>query len=447
MQSTVSIGRPPKAQPTMVKRDEKYSWHVGSRPPLIDPHSLVKHQIVRSYLERYIQVLMSNVLIEKLRLSIIDGFAGGGEYTAEDGLSFHDGSPLIALNTIADQQVALNVGRKKPRHVDAKYYFVEKDKGNFGYLRNLLGARLAQGRIGSDVELIQGTFQERVSAIIGDIRSRAGGERAIFLLDQYAYDQVPAPLLKTIFSQVKGAEVLLTFNVDSLISFLSNKDQSRKKLEEMGLDRYIHWASIDGLKAAGGNVWRSTIQRNLAKGLVEISGAKHYTIFYITPKGSSSWTYWLVHLSNSFKARDVMMELHWQLANHFSHYLEPDVFTLGYSTNSDGAATKQGAFDLGEAHHFDAIASERCLAGLAAKLVPMIYDLDQPTRFGEILEKLGSSTPATASMIRMALDPAIRNGDIGAASNTGTSRRLRGSTLRPEDILTAGAQRSMIFLP
>jgi three-Cys-motif partner protein len=430
----------------MVKRDDKYFWQVGSRPPRVDPHSLVKHQIVRSYLERYIQVLMSNVLIEKLTLSIVDGFAGGGEYTADNGTDFHEGSPLIALNTVAEQQVALNIGRQKPRHVDAKYYFVEKDKGNFAYLQHLLGARGQANRFGRDIELIQGAFQLRVAQIITDIRSRAGGARAIFLLDQYAYDQVPAPLLRTIFSEVKGAEVLLTFNVDSLISFLSDTAQSRKKLQEMGLDRYIDWESLEKLKSAGGQVWRSAIQRNLAKGLVEISGAKHYTIFYITPMGSTTWTYWLVHLSNSFKARDVMMELHWQHANHFSHYLEPDLFTLGYSTNSDGAATGQDAFDLGQAHHFDSIASERCLTGLEAKLVPTIFDLGKPTRFGDVLEQMGSSTPATADMIRASLDAAIRNGDIDAKAPNDGARRTRGSTLRLDDVLLAGRQRPIVFL-
>ncbi|MET3181708.1 UNVERIFIED_ORG: three-Cys-motif partner protein [Variovorax guangxiensis] len=389
---------------------------------------------------------MSNVLIEKLTLSIVDGFAGGGEYMAEDGINFHEGSPLIALNTVAEQQVALNVGRLKPRHIAAKYYFVEKDRGNFDYLRQLVCARVEQSRLGSDIEMLRGTFQERVSSIIADIRARERGERAIFLLDQYAYDQVSAPLLRTIFSQVKGAEVLLTFNVDSLIAFLSNTAQSRKKLKELGLDRYINWETIDGLKLAGGNVWRSAIQRNLAKSLVEVSGAKHYTIFYITPKGSTAWTYWLVHLSNSFKARDVMMELHWKLSNHFSHYLEPDIFTLGYSTNVDGSVTGQNSLDLGEAHHFDKVASERCLSGLAAKLVPTIYDHGKPILFGELLERFGSSTPATADMIRMSLDAAIRSGDIGASAAAGGSRRLRGSTLRPGDVLTAAPQRPMIFL-
>ena len=319
----------------MVKRADKYDWHVGSPPPRIDPHSLVKHQLVRDYLARYIQVLMSNYLIEKLTLSIVDGFAGGGEYLAEDGSQFHDGSPLIALKTVQEAEAALNVGRDKPRKVDAKFYFIEKLASNFGYLNALLGSRLAPERMGKDVVLLKQAFQDAVGPVIADIASRAGGERAIFLLDQYAYDQVPGPLLRSIFSQVKGAEVILTFNVDSLITFLSDKEQCRAKLQQIGLDRYIDWRTLESLKNSSPAAWRSAIQRNLARGLVEESGARHHTIFYITPAGSTSWTYWLVHLSNSFKARDVMMELHWQQANHFSHYLEPDIFTLGYRTNDD----------------------------------------------------------------------------------------------------------------
>ena len=429
----------------MVKRADKYAWHVGSPPPKIDPHSLVKHQLVRDYLARYIQVLMSNYLIEKLTLSIVDGFAGGGEYLAEDGSQFHDGSPLIALRTVEQARAALNVGREKPRKVDAKFYFIEKLASNFDYLNALMGARLAQGRVGKDVVLLKQAFQDAVGPVMADIASRAGGERAIFLLDQYAYDQVPGPLLRTIFSQVKGAEVILTFNVDSLITFLSDKDQCRAKLQQIGLDRYIDWRTLESLKNSSPAVWRSAIQQNLARGLVEESGARHHTIFYITPAGSTSWTYWLVHLSNSFKARDVMMELHWQQANHFSHYLEPDIFTLGYRTKDDEEATRQNGFDLGQAFKFDAIASNRCKSGLSEKLVPLIFNSSQPVAFSQLLENLGSSTPATADMIRSALDQAIRTGDLSAKSRDGKSR-TKGTSLHSDDVLTASAQRPFFFV-
>jgi three-Cys-motif partner protein len=430
----------------MSKKRDKYRWQIGSAPPPIDPHSLVKHQIVRSYLDRYIQVLMGNVNIEKLTLSIVDCFAGGGEYSSDDGKGYHEGSPLIALNTVTERQAMLNLGREKPRLVDAKYFFIERERSNYDYLHALLEARLPSGRLGNDVVPICGSFQKHVDRVITEIKRRAGGERAIFLLDQYSYAEVPTQLLHRIFARLRGAEVILTFNVDSLLAFLSDTERCRRKLRELGLERYVEWSRIEALKSAGPAAWRSAIQRNLARGLVEESGARHHTIFYITPLGSTQWTYWLVHLSNSFKARDVMMELHWQLANHFSHYLEPDLFTLGYRANNDSVATRQSAIEMEQVHHFDALASQRCRAGLTEKLVPMLFERDAPMRFGELLESIGSSTPATASMIREALDPAIRQGDLQAVSKDGVNR-TKGSSLHAEDTVGAAAQRPFIFAP
>ena len=323
---------------------------------------------------------------------------------------------------------------------------MEKVTSSFDYLNHLLRARLPASRFGNDIELFNGRFQAHVGSIIADIKNRAGGERAIFLLDQYAYDQISGTLLRSIFSQVKGAEIILTFAVDSLISFLADNEASRKKLTDMGLEKYVDWESLEALRSAPAAVWRSAIQRNLAKGLIEASGAKHFTIFYITPMGNTTWTYWLIHLSNSFKARDVMMELHWQSANHFSHYLEPDIFTLGYQANQDKTATKQDALDLGEAYHFDALAASRCNAGLTEKLVPAIYDSSAPTIFAQLLDTVGSCTPATASMIRDSLDPAIRCGDIKARSPDGVTR-TKGSSVQPGDILEPSSQVPLFFLP
>ena len=301
----------------MTKRGEKYNWQIGAAPPSIDHHSLVKHQIVREYLGRYIKVLMSNYNIDRLVLSIVDGFAGGGEYIAPDGQGYSPGSPQIVVDTITEQEALLNIGRAKPRKVDAKYYFVERHKSTYAYLNALLAAKYGDARLGKDIISVPGAFDAHVDKINQDIIKRQGGGRAIFLLDQYAYDKVPVPLIKKVFTEIDKPEVILTFGVDSLISFLADNSQSRKKMEELGLDAHIDWATLESLRGAPPAVWRSAIQRNLAKGLIESSGATHSTIFYITPMGNSSWTYWLVHLSKNYKARDVMMELHWEMANHF----------------------------------------------------------------------------------------------------------------------------------
>lgn len=428
----------------MTKRGDKYNWQIGAAPPLIDHHSLVKHQIVQEYLGRYIKVLMSNYNIEKLVLSIVDGFAGGGEYIAPDGQNYSPGSPQIVIDTIAEQEALLNIGRDKPRKVDAKYYFVEQHPSTHAYLDALLATKYGQQRLGKDIISVKGAFDAHVHKINQDIIQRQGGGRAIFLLDQYSYDKVPAPLIKKIFNEVDKPEVILTFGVDSLISFLADNSQSRKKMEELGLDTHIDWATLESLRGAPATVWRSAIQRNLAKGLIESSGATHSTIFYITPMGNSSWTYWLVHLSKNYKARDVMMELHWEMANHFSHYLEPDLFTLGYRAGSDKAVTQQNDMELGEAHHFDAIASEKCRKGLSKKLVPLLFQRSDPIEFRQLTESIGSLTPATADMIKASLDEAIRCGELLVMSQDGKTR-TKGSSIKPGDQLHVKQQSLITF--
>lgn len=428
----------------MTKRGEKYNWKIGAAPPSIDHHSLVKHQIVRQYLGRYIQVLMSNYNIDRLVLSVVDGFAGGGEYIAPDGQGYSPGSPQIVIDTVTEQEALLNIGREKPRKVDAKYYFVEQHRSTQAYLNALLTTKYGAARLGKDIISVQGAFEALVHKINQDIIGRQGGGRAIFLLDQYAYDKVPVPLIRKIFTEVEKPEVILTFGVDSLISFLADNSQSRKKMEELGLDAHIDWAALESLRGAPTAVWRSAIQRNLAKGLIESSGATHSTIFYVTPMGNSSWTYWLVHLSKNYKARDVMMELHWEMANHFSHYLEPDLFTLGYRAGNDRAATQQYDIELGEAHYFDAIASDKCKRGLGEKLMPLLFNRSDPIEFRQLTESIGSLTPATADMIRESLDEAVRCGELLVVSPDGKTR-TKGSSIKPGDQLQA-KQRSLLFL-
>jgi len=88
----------------------------------------------------------------------------------------------------------------------------------------------------------------------------------------------------------------------------------------------------------------------------------------------------------------------------------------------------------------------RCKSGLSEKLIPLIFDSSQPLPFSQLLENLGSSTPATADMIRSALDPAIRSGDLSARSRDGKTR-TKGSSLHSGDVLAASAQRPFFFVP
>lgn len=392
------------------------------------------------YARQYIQVLMSNANIPALTLSLVDGFAGGGHYSSPEGIA--SGSPLLLLEAVNEAVSALNVGRQNPRSVNAHHYFVEKKRSNFDYLKSVLRAEGYGDQIGQTIGLYNSKFVHASGDIVSRIKKRKGGERAIFLLDQYAYKDVPLPQVKEIFNQLQGAEVILTFNVDSLITFLGNSAALRTAMRKIGLEEYINWQGYEALKEQ--SQWRQIIQEQLSHGIWKASGAKFMTLFFVTPLGDTPWSYWLVHLSNKFRARDVMMTLHWDHGNSFAHSLEPGLFQIGYEANGDEAATGQRGFELGAAHAFDSLLHSRCIATLSEELPKLIYANENGIVFGDLVQHIANRTTATAELAREALDVTVKTGDILVRGKDG-SIRVKGASIRSTDIILPSPQRPIFF--
>lgn len=128
-------------------------------------------------------------------------------------------------------------------------------------------------------------------------------------------------LVRHIFKRLPGAEVILTFNVDSLLNFL-NRDNLLAFHKKTGFQ-------VDGLLESGlydkdkrPKEWRLAAQAILHNDLVNgcfPDDFGHHTTFYIrADKGHGD--YWLVHLSRNLTARNVMVDIHWLHGNHFVHY-------------------------------------------------------------------------------------------------------------------------------
>jgi three-Cys-motif partner protein len=81
-------------------RHEHHSWRLGNDPPLIRPHSQAKHRVLRLYLERYVSVLTARIQQDSFRLTLVDGFAGGGRYLDSRTKEERSGSPLIMLEAM-----------------------------------------------------------------------------------------------------------------------------------------------------------------------------------------------------------------------------------------------------------------------------------------------------------------------------------------------------------
>jgi three-Cys-motif partner protein len=425
-----------------LKTADKYRWVVGEPPPLLDPHSQVKHDLLREYVRRYIQTLLANPRAERLTWTLVDGFAGGGAYTGAEA-DIVKGSPLLLIDGCRETEAEIQSARTKAVSLDAHYYFVEKDAGAVAYLNAELDAHGYRAALGERLRLVQGTFEQHCDAIVGDVKMRGRSERALFVLDQYGFKDVPLPLVKSIFERVDKPEVILTFGIDSLLTYLTDSPASRATLGRLGLERYVDWPNLNRMKEAGR--FKEVVQRQLSLGMLEQSGARFITLFFVRPLGSTSWDYWLVHLSRSYRARAVMMQVHWSLGNQFTHAMEPGLFQLGYAPAADPLASGQYDLPLGAPYSFDQVLRDHARKELELVLPRQVYGQTEPIRFIDLAAHVANHTAVTEEVLREALSPGIECRELVVVGPNG-ERRTRGSSIKSQDLIAPSPQRSL-FLP
>jgi three-Cys-motif partner protein len=418
---------------------KEYTWEVGQPPPTLHVHSLAKHEVLRAYLIRYLDVLAANPKIDHFRLTLVDGFSGGGLYLHEHTKKEISGSPLIFLEATRQAAAEINLKKTKKFNLDAHYFFIEKNKQTLDYLNKLLIDRDYGPLLDNDrIKLLEGEFTERAAAIINFIKQKGRKRRTIFLLDQYGYLDVPFPLLRQIFSNLPNAEVILTFAVDALGSFLSDSAESQLVLSRLGIAGQLDLKRI--AEAKGASDKRFFIQASFGPIFQKKSGARFYTPFFITSRESNR-DYWLVHLSMHDRARDEMTKLHWKLENHFRHNGGAGLNMLGYDPDKDEAITGQPDFPD---FNFDANARALSIQSLKLDLPGFMIQHPDGVQFQQLLEETCNTTPASSDHYREVLGELLNEKEITVTSKDGGQRR-KGETINKSDIIKVSRQPSLFF--
>jgi three-Cys-motif partner protein len=111
-------------------------------------------------------------------------------------------------------------------------------------------------RIGNGIYIDHARFQDKADSIIEFIKKKSPKNgRSIFALDQYGYKDVPTHLMRKIFDALPRAEIILTFNVDSLMNFANDGDQMKDLLDGLGIPDIFGGRSVErdqGLRTATG---------------------------------------------------------------------------------------------------------------------------------------------------------------------------------------------------
>ncbi len=427
---------------------KEYSWRSGETPPPIEPHSFAKHRVYEEYISHYIQVRYADPRIPAASITLVDGFAGGGVYYNSQDNTLYEGSPLRLIRAASAAEKAINIKRESQGirsmfQLHTTAFFVEKERKAFDYLKRHLADAGLENRFGHDVHLLHGDFREKIEVIVENIRKRQRAGRAIFFLDQYGWSKVPFPLIQRIFATLPNAEVILTFATDWLIGYLANDERFKKAYHGTGLQDHLPLEHLL-LEKTDNREWRAAIQAHLHRSIPVVSGARYYTPFFIKSTEANR-TFWLLHLSNHPKARDVMAALHWRIKNQFSHSLGPGIRMFGYDPQKDQGIT--GMDDMfGETEYgFDDIAESLTLEAVRKELPKDIHQYPDGITYGIFYQQVANHTPATSDHLKAAIESLINVKEIEVFSPDGAERR-KASTIRDEDILRVPRQ-GCFYLP
>lgn len=416
-----------------------YRWSVGGSLPFLLRHSEVKHSLLRDYLVDYFLTLFRSPGQDQIQLTLIDGFCGGGRYVNERN-EVVPGSPLVILQSLKEAEARLYETHQLRKAIvfDVELICVDEDPSAIDHLRHVLVEEGHEEKLrDGSIKLLEGDFVSNSGAILQEVKRRSPrAGRAVYVLDQYGYDQVPASALQAIFGSLKGAEVILTFNVDSLINFLSEKNlrDFERKTEFTGA---LSAAHLDTAQRTPG--WRREVQANLYQRIVENSRASYFTPFFIRPERGHG-DFWLVHLSRHWKARDVMTTAHWRHQNHFIHYGGAgfNMMSTGYAARVDDTHRPQTAFE------FDDAASKRSENDMLSEIPRELSITRDGITFETFFLQRINSTPATQEMVEQALLHLVRDQQIEVVGADGSRRNVR-TALKKDHVLRLPAQRSFLL--
>lgn len=398
-----------------------FEWHPNEPPPQIESHSKAKLDVLRRYIQEYFDRLNVNPQREEFRLDLIDGFAGGG--TFRDGNTEISGTPLVMLEEAEKAEERLNRKRKKRLHINCKFYFVDKEKAHTDHLRKVLRER--GYKVDEEKIVVRtGLFENEVKNILRSIKQRQPRiGRAIFLLDQTGFSQVELSLVSNILGELHAAEVILTFAAESLVNHLAGTPQIVKAVSPLQLTEQQIGDLIENKDGVGG---RALVQRTLRDHLRVRTGAEYDTPFFIRPEVSRR-ALWFLHLSRHPTARDVMIQLHWEIQNRFEHYGPGDFGMLGWDALRD--SSNLPLFQFGD------LDKERMQKQLLDSLPGKLHSLvsEQPVTVDAMRHRFANQTAARFSDLDEIVLQLVREKEFQILDSEGKVRSRSLKRLKSTD--------------
>ncbi len=281
-----------------------------------EPHTLLKHAILRAYEERWARVLLARLDSPRTRVRIVDACAGAGQ----DEIG-NPGSPLISIHEAEKARGQLSELRGMP--VEVQVVAIEKDRARFALLERLVQA--FDGRH----QAWCGTLGDYIGRLEPDFMHTP----TLFFIDPFGMEPLQADVVRRVLSGPRN-EVLLLFadqaalrHVGAAAALDATDDSPLSLFDDEGAvqapapSRELKGTADAAVRimtaAFGDERWRTAISMapdrrrqalvDLYSELLLSMGAKHVLTLPMIGKGSRL-KYHLVFATKSGKGYEVMKD-------------------------------------------------------------------------------------------------------------------------------------------
>ncbi|MGF7239658.1 three-Cys-motif partner protein [Pseudomonas oryzihabitans] len=383
---------------------KKYEWEDGAE---LSDHSRKKHQILREYFCEYVITRCQTPRMERFRLAIVDGFAGGGRYKCGA-----PGSPLIFIEELHRAITAINLNRALQGlallRIDCTMVLNDFEPMAVELLKTHMAPVLNEYVASNDyltvhIEYLNDEF-EKVYPRIREYLKVGRFRNVLFNLDQCGHSQVTIETLRDIMASNTSAEIFYTFMITALLTYLqkSNPGALERQLAHLSISKIDLELLSDKMS---NRQWLGTAENIVFSSFQKC--AQFVSPFSINnPQG---WRYWLIHLAGSYRARQVYNNVLHKNSKFQAHFGRSGLNMLAHDPEEEGTL-----------YLFDVNARDEAKEQLHNDIPKVVSEFGDALSVGDFYSRIYNSTPAHSDDIHVAM---IENPDLEIITASGGARR------------------------
>ncbi|UZT77102.1 three-Cys-motif partner protein TcmP [Ectopseudomonas chengduensis] len=383
---------------------KKYDWEDGAE---LADHSRMKHQILSEYFYEYVITRCQTPKMERFRLAIVDGFAGGGRYKCGA-----PGSPLIFIQELHRAINDINVNRAvqnlAPIRIECTMVLNDYEPAALDSLKTHIAPVLVEYVDSSEYLSVQIDYLndefEKVYPRIKEYLQRGRFRNILFNLDQCGHSHVTTETLRDIMSSDTSTEIFYTFMITALLTYLQkhNPQMLERQLAHLSISKL----DLDLLSEQMSNrQWLGTAENIVFSAFQKC--AQFVSPFSINnPQG---WRYWLIHLASSYRARQVYNNVLHKNSKSQAHFGRSGLNMLAHDPQEEGTL-----------YLFDVNARDEAKGQLHHDIPKLISEFGDALNMAEFYGRIYNHTPAHSDDIHVTM---IENPDLEIITPSGGTRR------------------------